>query len=481
MTQARRTLASATIGTVAVLVAFTAPLANVNQTAAGLDAGPSARTWILSSMSIGLGAFLLTAGRVADDYGRRRTFVAGALLLAVGSLVAAVTPDVEVFVAARVLEGIGGAAVVAAGLGMLATAYVDPLERARATGLWGASVGAGIAVGPILSTWLGRWGSWRDVYAVLAVAGVLLAVTATGCPESRSPHRARLDVPGVLTLAGGTSALLAGLTEGRAGWDRPLTVGLLVLAVLLLSAFVLIERRSDHAMIDLGLFRRPAFAAATLAALAAGAGIIALLSYVSGFAGLALGLPPTTTAWLMLAWSGPSVVTAVAARRLPHHWTGRARMGIALVVIAVGQLMLWGVGTGSGPGRFVPGLLVAGVATGVLNASLGRESVASVPAHEAGLGSGANNTARYLGSALGVTVVTVVAVPSGPLTTTALVAGWNRAALVTAAVSLAGALLVLLVGERSARPLVEVLAPGDAEVDQPTVVGSAHPSGPNRA
>jgi MFS family permease len=479
VTLARRTLLSATLGTLAVLVAFTAPLANLNQTAAGLDAGASARTWILSSMSIGLGAFLLTAGRVADDFGRRRTFVAGALLLAAGSLVATLTPDVEVFVAARIIQGTGGAAVIAAGLGMLAVAFVDPLARARATGLWGASVGAGIALGPLLSTWLGRWGSWRDVYAVLAVAGVLLAMTATGCAESRSAHRARLDVPGVVTLAAGTSALLAGLTEGRQGWDRPVTVGLLVVGVLLLLAFVLVERRSDHAMIDLALFRRPAFAAATLAALATGAGIIALLSYVSGFAGLALGLPPTTTAWLMLAWSGPSVVSAIVARRLPLHWTGRARMGGALVVIAVGQLMLWGVDTGSGAWRFVPGLLVAGVASGVLNASLGRESVASVPAGQAALGSGANNTARYLGSALGVTVVSVVALPSGPLTSAALVDGWNHAALVTAGVSLAGALLVLLVGARADTTVVEVRSPDAAAVDQPDAVALAHPSGPD--
>jgi MFS family permease len=453
---ARRTLLSATLGTVAVLVAFTAPLANLNQTAAGLDAGASGRTWVLSSMSIGLGAFLLTAGRVADDFGRRRTFVAGAVVLATGSLLAAVTPDVEVFVLARVVEGVGGAAVVAAGLGMIATAFPDPLERARATGIWGASVGAGIAVGPILSTWLGRWHSWRDVYAVLAVVGVVLALTATGCPESRAAHRARLDVPGVLLLASGTSALLAGLTEGREGWTRPIVVGLLTAGLLLLAGFLAVERRSDHAMIDLGLFRRPAFAAVTAAALATGGGIIALLSFVSGFAGIALGLPPTTTAWLMLAWSGPSVVTALVARRLPHHWTGRARMAIALVVIAAGQLMLWGIDTGSGAGRFVPGLLVAGVASGVLNAALGRESVASVPATQAGLGSGANNTARYLGSALGVTVVSVVAAPSGQVTTAALVDGWNRAALVTAAISLVGALVVLLVGERVASAGVPV-------------------------
>ena len=196
MDHARRTLLSATLGTLTVLVAFTAPLANINQTAAGLGAGVSGRTWILSSMSIGLGAFLLTAGRVADDFGRRRTFVAGSLVLAVGSVVATLTPDVEVFVLARILEGMGGAAVVAAGLGMIAAAFPDPLERARATGWWGASVGAGIAVGPILSTWLGRWHSWRDVYAIIAVAGVALAFGATRCPESRSSHRARLDVPG---------------------------------------------------------------------------------------------------------------------------------------------------------------------------------------------------------------------------------------------------------------------------------------------
>ncbi len=465
MTHARRTRLSATLGTLAVLVAFTAPLANLNQTAAGLGAGPSGRTWILSSMSIGLGAFLLTAGRVSDDFGRRRTFVAGAFVLALGSVVAAATPDVAVFVLARIVQGVGGAAVVAAGLGMLATAFPDPLARARVTGLWGASVGAGIALGPVLSTWLGRWHSWRDVYAVLAAAGLALALTATGCPESRAAHRAPLDVPGVTLLALGTGALLAGLTEGRAGWEQPLVVFLLAAGVALLGAFVVTERRSDHPMIDLSLFRRPAFAAVTVAALANGGGIIALLSFVSGFAGIALGLPPTTAAWLMLAWSGPSVVAALAARRLPHHWTGRARMGIALVVIAVGQLLLWDVGTGSGPWRFVPGLLLAGVASGVLNAALGRESVASVPPDQAGLGSGANNTARYLGSAVGVTVVAVVAAPSGAVTPAALVDGWNRAALVTAAVSLVGALVVLLVGERRAVAVpAEIRSPQEADV-----------------
>jgi len=460
----RRTLLSASLGTLVAMIAFTAPLSTVNPTVAGLDAGVAGRTWILSSMSIGLGAFLLTAGRVADDYGRRRTFVAGALLLAAGALVAAVAGDVVVFVLARVVQGIGGAALVAASLGMLAVTFPDPRRRAHATGVWGASLGAGIAVGPLLSSGLTLLSSWRDVYVVLVAAAVLLAVTARGCNESRAADGARLDLPGVTVLALGMSGLLAGLTEGREGWGRPLVVGLLVAGVVLLAGFVAVELRSDHPMIDLGLFRRPAFAAVTLAAAANGAGVIALLSYLSGFLGAAYGRSAWSAAWLMLAWSVPSVITALAARRLPERWTGRARMAGALTLMGIGLAMLAGLSAGSGAGRFVPGLLVAGVGSGFLNAALGRESVASVPAGQAGLGSGANNTARYLGSALGVTIVSVVAAPSGVPTPASLVAGWNQAALVTAAVSLLGAVGVAWVGERAvaAEPVAEIPSPQEA-------------------
>jgi hypothetical protein len=149
----------------------------------------------------------------------------------------------------------------------------------------------------------------------------------------------------------------------------------------------------------------------------------------------------------------------MAARRLPASWSGRAQMAGALLASAIGQLLVLGVHTSSGPAVFLPGLLIAGVATGVLNAAMGRESVASVPPGQAGLGSGANNTSRYLGSALGVTVVSVVAAPVGAVTAQGLVDGWHRAVLVTALVSLVGAAGVALLGERSVR--TEVAAPAD--------------------
>jgi MFS family permease len=456
VTNSRRTLLTASSATLLALMAYTAPLVTINQTAAGLGAGPSGRTWILSSMSIGLGAALLTSGRIADDFGRLRTLRFGLLVMAVGFLGAAVAPTAPSFVLTRVVQGVGGAAAIAASLGMIATAFPQPTERAHATAVWGASVGAGIAFGPLLSAGLTKAHSWRDVYVVLMAMAVLLAASARGCEESRSSERARLDVPGVVLLALGMSALLAGLAEGRQGWTRPLVPLLLGAGVVLLTSFVAVERRSDHPMLDLGLFRRPAFAAVTLAAVATGGGVIALLSYLSGFAGAALGLSSWTAAWLMLAWSVPSIWFALTAGRLPASWTGRHRMAGALLVIALGQVLLWHLSTGSDALRFVPGLLVAGVGSGVLNAALGRESVASVPAGQGGLGSGANNTARYLGAALGVTIVSVVAAPSGIVTASGLVAGWNRAALVTAAVSLVGAAAVHLVGERAVAPATAV-------------------------
>jgi MFS family permease len=443
-------LAVAAAGTLLTLVAFTAPLATLNGTAAGLGTGMAGRTWILSSMSIGLGAALLSTGTVSDDFGRRRTFVAGSLLLALASLLAAVSPDVVTFVLMRVLQGVGGAAVIASSLGIIAASFPAGPLRAHASGVWGASLGAGIATGPLLSAGLERLHSWRDVYGVLCVAALAVAAAAhRGVVESRAEHRKQLDVVGVLLLAAGMSALLAALVEGRQSWTSPVFVALGAASVLLLAGFVALESRSDHAMLDLALFRQPAFVAATVGALATGAGVISLTSYLSAFAGLALHISSLAAATLLLLWSGVSVVTALLARRIPVRVPGRVQLAIGLLGVGIGQLAMFGVGTDSTWVRFVPGLFVAGLSSGVLNAALGREAVASVPPGRAGLGSGANNTARYVGSAIGVTVVSVVAAGS---TAGELVDGWNRAVLVTAGVSVLGAVVVLASRARPPRP-----------------------------
>ena len=455
---ARRTLAVAALGTFLSLMVFTAPLATINATATSLDAGVAGRTWVLSSMSVGLAAALLVAGAVADDVGRRRTFIVGMAVLAAGSLLAAVAPHVLLFVLARVVEGVGAAAVIAASLGIIAHAFAPGPERAAASGVWGASLGAGIAAGPLLTAGLDRYADWRLAYVVFAAFAVVLGVAAQVVAEESRSVRRGVDLAGAVLLATGISAFLAALVEGRQGWGSPEVVLLLVLAVALLAGFAVVQGRSASAMLDLELLRHPPFAAATGAAFATGAGSIALFSFLPGFVGIALGMSASGAAWLLLAWSGTSVVSALLARRIPPRVAGRVQLAIGLAGVGLGQLALAGVDAGSTWRHFLPGLVVAGVASGVLNAALGRESVASVPADRAGLGSGANNTARYIGSAVGVTVVAVIASRPGPGNPMEdLVHGWNIAAVVTGLVSLVGAAAVLACRtRRAARPADEV-------------------------
>jgi MFS family permease len=436
----RRTVAVATTGTVLALIAYTTPIGTLAATASALGAGPSGQAWILSSMSCGLAVALLPAGAVGDDHGRRRMFVAGALVLAAASLVATFSPDTLTLVLARVGQGLGAAAVLACGLGLIGHVVPVGAARVRATGVWGAGVGAGIAIGPLVAAALAAVGDsgWRIPYAVLAAAALLLAVWArTGLAESTAERPRAVDGWGMLLLGLALAGVLAGLVEARAGGPAR-ALGLLLAGIVAAAAFVVVELRRRSPMLDLRLLRRPDFAGATLAALATGAGVIATMSFLPTLLQKALGHDATYAALLLLGWSATSVVTALLARRLRISARGQLIAGLAGVT--VGQLMLAGLDGSAGALRLLPGLLVAGVASGVLNAALGRQAVASAPPGLASVGSGANNTARYLGAAVGVTIVAVLAARPEPA---AMLQGWNVAVLVDAAVSAVGALLVL--------------------------------------
>ncbi|MEV6626839.1 MFS transporter [Amycolatopsis sp. NPDC051106] len=435
--------------TLLALFVFTAPLSIVPAVAGGLGAGAVATSWILSSMSLGLAVALLPAGAVGDDFGRRRVFVAGAVVTAVGSVLCAVAPGPLTFIGGRVVEGLGAAALIACGLAVLGPAFPDAAGRARATGLWGACLGAGIAIGPLAGAALDD--DWRVLYVVITALSLGVAVLGRMLLEESVSARVRtVDVPGALLLGGGLAALLAALTEGRQGWTNPLELALIAAAVVLLTAFFAHQNRSGGGMLDLTLFRRPALVSATAGAFVAGAGVTALMAFLCTMLENGLALGPLTAALVVLAWSATSVVSALLTRRLPAGLSGGARMSAGLVVVAAGLLPLTFVTPGSSPASLLPGLLVAGLGTGVVNASLGREAVASVPPQRAGMGSGINNTSRYVGAALGVTVVSVLAVRGTPTPVT-LTAGWNTAVLVGIAVSLAGAAAIAALTVRAHR------------------------------
>ena len=434
-------LAPIAAGTALVLVTYVTPMTTLAATAAGLGAGAGARAWVLSSMSVGLAAGLLAAGVIGDNLGRRRVYLAGLVALAVGGLCCFLAVEPVGFVAGRVVEGLGGAAVLACGLAILANDHPEVRARTHATAVWGTSVGVGITIGALSSAAFGM-GRWREPYlAVAAIALILAWPSLSRIGDSRTAARRRLDGAGLGLFATAMVLLVCALTLGRDG-VHPVPLLLGAAGIVALLAFAFVEARVRDPLVEPTLLRHPRFRAATVGSFALGAGIISTVSFVPTLTQVGLGAGLWPAALLIVAWSGTSVATAYLSRHVRHPLQGRWPIALSLVVVAVGQLLGYGVGAGSSPWRLVPSLVLAGVATGLLNALLGREAVASVESDRAAMGSGANNTARYFGAAVGITLFVVVATHVGP----DLTAGWNVAILVSAAITLAGAVVVAIAG-----------------------------------
>ncbi|TYK45421.1 MFS transporter [Actinomadura decatromicini] len=440
-------LAVPAAATLLALMNYTAPMATLADTARGLRAGGTAQIWLMSSISLGLAAALLAVGSLADDHGRRRVFVLGAAALAVSSVVCALATDAPLFVGARIVQGAASAALIATGLGIVAASFEPGPRRAHATGVWGAMIGLGIALGPIASAGLAELGGWRLWYWVCAAASAPVGLAALRLPESRAARPRGLDLPGLLTMVLGIGALVAAITMGRLGWTRPSVLGLFAAAAVLLAAFAAVEARRREPMLDLGLFRRPAFQLSIVGALVTGLAVIGVMSYLATLMTLVLGLSALASALVLAIWSGLSFAAALQARRLPSRLPAGRLLGAGLALSAAGELAMLGMSPDGHWWRLAPGLAVSGIGSGLANAMLARLAVGSVPADRASMGSGANNTARYVGASVGVAVVGAIATGQGG-GTSGLAHGANVAMLVSAAVALAGAALMMVIRER---------------------------------
>ncbi|MEE6263874.1 MFS transporter [Plantactinospora sonchi] len=404
------TLLVVCVATLLALMNYTAPMTVLPQTATGLTAGAGAQVWMLNGIALGLAATLLVAGSVADDFGRRRVFLVGTALLGLGSLGCAFAQEPLLFVAARVLQGVASAAIIAAGLGLLGHAFRSGPDRARATTRWGATLGAGIALGPVLSGALTDLADWRAYHVFAAVAAaVLVPFGARALAESRSTRPRPVDWAGTGTLATGVTLLLVAVTNARSGWPRTPVLLPLLLSVLALGAFVLVERRTRQPMLELRLFRSPVFRLSTLGGFLTGLAVIGPMGFLPTLLQRTMGLGPLLTAVVFAVWSGTAFVVALQMRRFGAGRSSRGLLVVGLLLAAVGDAALLGL-VGSGTWiRALPGLVVAGIGSGVLNATLARLAVESVPPDHVAMGSGASNTARYVGTALGLALVVSVA------------------------------------------------------------------------
>ncbi|MEU8698043.1 MFS transporter [Streptomyces sp. NPDC048680] len=439
------TLAITAAATAVALMNYTSPMTTVPGISAALGTPPSGQAWLLNGTPLGLAAVLLVAGSLADDYGRRRLFLIGTLALGLTTSLGALATGTLTFTLARVAQGAASAAILATGLGLLVGAFPAGAARIRATGIWGACVSAGIALGPLLAGSLGPV-DWRLPYAVLGLAALVTAAFAfRTLTESRAPRGGRPDLAGAAVLGLAMTALLTALTLGRDGWLRA-PVGLLLLAALALTlGFLAVERRAAAPLIDLSLLRSRPFLASAAGGLFTGLAVIGLFSYLPTLLQQALGLSALGSAWLFLLWSGTGFLVALQARRLTGRVTPRHQLAVGFALHAVAVLSLLGtLGATAHPGpavwlRLVPALVVSGAGSGLLNAALPRLAVESVPPERAAMGSGANNTARYIGSSAGVAVTIAIATTG---------TGANGALLLSVGLALLATVTVLLLRER---------------------------------
>src|SRR5215218_2894701 len=258
-----------------------------------LHASFSDLQWVIDAYALTLAALLLTGGSLADILGRRRIFVIGIVVFTVASVLCALAGTPLVLNLARALQGIGGAFMFATSLALLASAF-QGRDRGTAFGVWGATTGASVAVGPLVGGVLTDGIGWEAIFLVNVPIGIAaIAMTLAKVEESHAPSGGRIDWPGLLTFSGALFALIFALIRGNSeGWGSPVIVACLAAAAVLFVAFVMVERRSDHAMLDLSLFRKPAFAGASITAFVLSASMFSMFLYLTLYIQNILGYTP---------------------------------------------------------------------------------------------------------------------------------------------------------------------------------------------
>ncbi|MFR9727326.1 MFS transporter [Streptomyces sp. MS19] len=370
------------------------------------DLGTSfaALQWVVNIYALALAALVLGAGALADLAGHRRVAVAGLTVFAVSSLCCGLAPTTGVLIAARAAQGVGAAAMFATTFALINRSYTGP-DRGTAYGIWGAVAGASAAVGPLLGGLLTGGASWRWIFLVnLPVSVAAVALCLTRLPDDRPSTRGRVDVGGTVAFtAAAACATYALVRANEDGWSSSAVAWPLGAAVALTAVFVLVERRTPHAMFDLALLRERAFTGVLLAGFLMTVAAFAAFTYTSVWLQSVRGLSPLETGFTGLPMSVTSFgVSALLGRRL-HAGRPDRVIGAGLLLVGAGGLVTALFLRGdAGWTALIPGFALVGVGVGMVTPVLGAAATALVPAERGGMAAGAVNTARQLGFAFGI-------------------------------------------------------------------------------
>jgi len=368
-----------------------------------LGASLSSLQWVVDAYSLTLAVFLLTAGSLGDRLGRRRVFSLGLGLFTFASFLCGISGDPTLLNLSRGLQGVGGAAMFATSLALIGQEF-HGRDRAMAFGVWGATVGGAVAVGPLVGGVITEHLGWEWIFFVNIPIGIVaVALTELRLANVAAQDPERIDLPGLAAFSGALFLLIFGLIRGNPeGWGSAPIVASLTGAAALMLAFVAIEARSDHPMLDLGLFRKPAFNGISAVAFALSAGMFAMFLYLTIYMQGVLAFSPLETGLRFLPMTVLSFVVAPIAGNLSHRVPIRILVGSGLALVGVGLLLMHGIAPDSDISALLPGFLVAGVGIGMTNPGIGQAAIAVVPPAKAGMGSGINTTFRQVGIATGV-------------------------------------------------------------------------------
>ncbi|MFI9770268.1 MFS transporter [Streptomyces sp. NPDC052415] len=382
----------------------------------GLEVDTHGLEWIVDAYTLVLASLLISSGALADRFGRRRVFQCGLAVFGVASLLCALAPSAGVLIAARALQGVGASMLSPVALAIVVNAMPDPKERAQAIGIWASVFGLSMAAGPVTGGALLAVLDWRALFwinAPVIVAALLL--TALFVPESRAPRARRLDVPGQVLLTVVLAAVVGVLIEGpRIGWTSPAALAGYALGAAATAGFVRVESRRREPLMDLRLFRRPAFSGAVVGAVAV---FVALsmtlllntlyLQHTRGWTPLATGLatlPLAVGATVCAPWSGRMV--GRTGPRLPLLLAGG--------FITVGALFLVRLTPHTSVFLLLAAYAFIGIGFGFANAPITNTAVNGLPRDRAGVAGAITSTARQLGSALGIALAGGLVVSAGP-------------------------------------------------------------------
>lgn len=381
----------------------------------GLGLTSTELSLVVDSYLVAFAGLLLLGGRIADVLGGRRVFLTGLLVYIAASVLCALAPSGEFLIAGRVLQGVGAAVVTPSALSIVVGLYPDGKDRARALGIWGAVAGAGSLLGVVLGGVVTQILGWQSVFWIPVPISVAVGIVVLLCVPPAHPRPGRFDAPGALTITLGISAVALGMISApENGWDSPLTLTGLAIGVVLLAAFVVIEKNSQQPLVPLGHLRKSNVVVANCVMLLVGGATVSMFFFLPQFQQGELDMSPASTGLSQLPIAVMIVVASLVAPTLAKLLGSARSLSLALLILVGGLLWLAFDRTASGFSLSLLGaFLLIGVGIGLSGVYATTTAVRDAVAGETGLLSGLINASRQLGGAIGLAALVGVATISG--------------------------------------------------------------------